>query len=149
MKIITKANFTKVTLFATVLLAGCFFAGAANAQMVQGTFTLDHAARWGKTVLPAGDYCLRLDPGADPAMAVIFDATSGKRVAVVASGITEDGSKGHSALLISRRGNQRVIYSFRVAELGESFVYDPALAHGRGIIEANNTETVPVLDAKK
>ena len=84
MKIITKANFTKVTLFATVLLAGCFFAGAANAQTVQGTFTLDHAARWGKTVLPAGDYRLKLDPGADPAMAVISDATSGKRVAIVA-----------------------------------------------------------------
>ena len=83
MKIITKANFTKVTLFATVLLAGCFFAGAANAQTVQGTFTLDHAARWGKTVLPAGDYRLKLDPGADPAMAVISDATSGKRVATV------------------------------------------------------------------
>jgi len=149
MKIITKSNFTKVTLFATVLLAGCFFAGAANAQTVQGTFTLDHAARWGKTVLPAGDYRLKLDPGANPAEAVIFDATSGQRVATVLCSITEDGSKGHTALLISRRGNQRVIYSFRVAELGESFVYDPALAHGRGIIEANNTETVPVLEARR
>jgi hypothetical protein len=149
MKIITKTNLTKVTLFATVLLAGCFFAGAANAQTVQGTFTLDHAARWGKTVLPAGDYRLKLDPGTDPAVVVISDATSGKKVGTVMCPITEDGSKGHSALLIGRRGNQRVIYSFRVAELGESFVYDPALAHSRGVIEANNTETVPVLEARK
>jgi Na+-translocating ferredoxin:NAD+ oxidoreductase RnfG subunit len=149
MKIITKANFTSFTLFATVLLAGCFFAGAANAQTVQGTFTLDHAARWGNTVLPAGDYRLNFDPGADPSLAVISDARSGQRVATVLSAITEDGSKGHTALLIGRRGNQRVIYSFRVAELGESFVYDPALAHGRGVIEANNTETVRVLEARK
>jgi len=149
MKLITKANTTKATLSATVLLASCLFAGSANAQAVQGKFTLQHTVRWGQAVIPAGEYRLTLDPGAEPALAVIYNAKTGQKVAFVTAAITEDSSKGDTALFIGRRGNQRVIYSFRVAELREAFIYDAALAHGREILEASNTETVPVLDAKK
>jgi hypothetical protein len=140
---------TKVTLFATALLATCLFAGAAHAQTVHGKFTLDHSARWGKAVLPAGEYNLTIDPSSLPSRAVVTDAKSGRKIASVLSAISEDAPKGDSALLIGQRGNQRVIYSFRLAEVGQVFIYDPALAHGRGVLEANNTETVPVLDAKK
>jgi hypothetical protein len=148
MKLSTKANTTKMTLFAAVLLATCFFAGTANAQAFQGKFTLQHSVRWGEAVLGAGEYRLALDTGTVPAQAVITNAASGKNVAIVRSSISEDG-KGNSALLIGRRGNQHVVYSFRVAELGQVFIYDPALAHRNGMSEADNTETVPVLDAKK
>jgi hypothetical protein len=62
--------------------------------------------------------------------------------------ITQDDTTGGSALLIGQRGKQSVIYSFRVAEVSQVFVYDPALAHGRGVLEADNSETVPVWDAR-
>jgi hypothetical protein len=142
-------NKTKVVLFASLLLATCLFAGTVNAQSFQGKFTLHHTARWGQAVIPAGEYRFTMDPGAEPALVVIYDANNGRRVAFVTSGITEGNAKGNSALLIGRRGNQREIYSFRLAELGETFVYDPALAHHRGVEEANGTETVPVMNAKK
>jgi hypothetical protein len=41
------------------------------------------------------------------------------------------------------------VHSLRIAELGEVFVYDPDLAHGRVVEEARKTEDVPVVVAKK
>lgn len=144
MKIITKA-----TLFATVLLATCFFASAAGAQVIQGTFTLQHSARWGQTILPAGDYRLRFDPAAEPGLVVVTNAKNNKAVTFISTRIAEDTAEGGSVLIIGWRGDQHVIHSLRLAELGQVFISDPELAHGRRADEAKNTETVPVLDARK
>jgi hypothetical protein len=63
---------------------------------------------------------------------------------------TEDARTGETALLIGMRGTQRVIHSFRVAELGVVFISDSQLAHGRGIHqEVGKTQAVPVIVAKK
>jgi hypothetical protein len=43
------------------LLAACFVAAHANAQVFQGKFTLPSQARWGQATLPAGDYSFTLD----------------------------------------------------------------------------------------
>jgi len=139
---------TGIVLFAGLLLATCVFADTANAQSLQGKFTLHHTARWGQATIPAGEYRFTLDPGAEPAMVVIYDANTGKRVAFVTSPIAETNAKGDSALLIGRRGNQREIYSLRLAELGETFVYDSELAHHHGAQEAD-AEEVSVLRASK
>jgi hypothetical protein len=139
---------TGIVLFAGLLLATCLFTDTAKAQSLQGKFTLHHTARWGQAVIPAGEYRFTLDRGAEPAMVVIYDANTGKRVAFVTSPIAETDAKGDSALLIGRCGNQREIYSLRLAELRETFVYDPALAHHHGIQEAD-AEEVPVLRAGK
>jgi hypothetical protein len=144
MKIITKA-----TLFATVLLATCFFAGAANAQVIRGTFRLPYSARWGQTVLPAGDYRLRFDPLAETRMVVVTNAKNNTAVAFISTRVAEDAPEGGSVLIIGRRGNQRVIHSLRLAELGQVFISDPELAHGGRAEEAKDTETVPLLDARK
>jgi hypothetical protein len=142
---------TRATLFAATLLAACLFAGAANAQSTfHGKFTLQHSVRWGQAVLSAGDYLITIDSTTfeGPLMAIIFDAKSGKKAAFVSCAITED-AKGDTALFISTRGNEHVVHTFRVAELGESFIFDPALAHPRATEEASKTEIVPVLHAKK
>lgn len=149
-----KRNSIQATLFAAALLATCLFAVSANAQSAfQGKFTLQHETRWGDAVLPAGDYVIELDltsaMGSGPSMAVIRNAASGKRVAFVSSAIVDGGASGGSALLIASRGKHRVVHSFRVTELGEVFIYDPALARGRIVEEARSTEAVPVLQAKK
>jgi hypothetical protein len=143
---------TKLTLFAAVLLAASVFTGSANAQSeFQGKFTLQHSARWGKIVLPAGDYRIKapFNPDGGPTRWVIQDAKSGKTVALESSGIVDDAPKGESALLISARGHQQVIHSFRLGTQGRSYVFDRELASHRGAEEVNNTETVPVLDARK
>jgi hypothetical protein len=115
MKSNIKANSTKVTLFATVLLATCLFASSANAQSAfEGKFTLAQQAYWGHGGLPAGDYLLSVTTTGSPAMVIIRDAGNGKEVAMVAAQTREASTTGGSALFIGRRGKRRVIYSFRV-----------------------------------
>jgi hypothetical protein len=57
-------------------------------------------------------------------------------------------STGQSALLVANTGNQRVVHSLRLAELGEVFVYDSKAAREE-VREASQTETVPIIAMKK
>jgi hypothetical protein len=149
MKANISRNATKVTLLAAMLLAVSLFAGSANAQSgFRGKFTLDHQTRWGQAVLPAGHYLLTFDDHLSD-MLVVSDAKSHRRVAYEPSNNRQDSTKGESALLVSVRGSQRIVNSFRVAELGQTFIYDHSLASRRAVEEANNTETVPVMEARK
>jgi hypothetical protein len=139
---------TKATLCAAVLLATGWFAQPANAQVgFRGKFTLPYEARWGQAVLPPGDYQLTFD--SDRSMLVIRDANSLRLVAFEPVKIREDSTDGGSALLIWTRGTQRVVYSLRIAELGQAFVYERPPAHGRAAEEARQTQAVPVVVAKK
>jgi hypothetical protein len=151
-KVGTKVTGSKVTLFAAVLLAVCIFTGSANAQSTfKGKFTLQHSARWGKTVLGAGDYVIDLNHNNDagPLIAVIRYAKSGRVAARETCSAADGATKGDSALFIGHRGNQQVIHSFRVAQLGETFVYDRTLASRQVSEEAMDKEKIPVLEAKK
>jgi hypothetical protein len=147
MKLNIARNATRLTLFAAVLLASSLFAGSANAQSFKGKFTLTHETRWGQAVLPSGDYLLSFDNHISNVL-VVRDAKSGRGVAYEPINNRQDSKAGGSALLIGTRGSQQVVHSFRVAELGETFIYDRTVAR-RAVEEANNTATVPVLDARK
>lgn len=140
---------TKVTFFATVVLATCLFGRPANAQSeIQGKFTLPFEARWGRAVLPAGPYLLTSDHSSTGTMLVIRDAKSGRVIAYEPAVFREDSTTGESALLVGTQGKQRVVHSAKIAELGLIFVYDPQLA-GRPGEEARKTQAVPVIVAKQ
>jgi hypothetical protein len=144
-----KLHITRKMLFATALLAACLFASTANAQVaLQGRFSLPYQARWGQAILPAGDYLLSITTTGSPAMVVIQGAKSHKQVATVAFQ-TRDTTNGETALLVGILGTQRVIHSFRVAELRVVFISDPALARGGRVEEAHKTQVVPVIVAKQ
>jgi hypothetical protein len=141
---------TRVSLFAILLLAICSFARPANAQAeFQGRFTLPYAAHWGKAVLPAGDFLLTFTRFEGTAMLLVQDAKSGRYVANEPVNITEESTKSGSALLIGTRAGQRIVQSLRIAELGRVFVYEPELASGHTVEEANRTQVVPISTAKK
>jgi hypothetical protein len=150
MKTNIKRNTIRVALVAAALLATGFFGSAAKAQAgIQGKFTLPQETRWGRAVLPAGDYMLIFVHDSLPTRLVIRDGKNSRNVAIESIDIREDSTTGESALLIGARGTQRVVHSLRIAELGEVFVYDPDLAHGRVVEEARQAQVVPVLMAKK
>ena len=140
-----------VRLLVLSLAVICLLAGVANAGPIfQGKFTLPRAARWGLAVLPAGEYWLRLDQLNATRMITIQDAERKKEPVLIPCSIREDSGKGGSALLISSRANQSVVHSLRLSELGETFIFDPVLAHGREMVkEARNTSVVPVSMVKK
>ncbi len=149
MKLNITRNATRLTLFAAALLATILFAGSANAQsQFKGKFTLQHETRWGKAVLPAGHYTVTFDSHLSHLL-VVRDAKTLRAVAYEPCNNRQDSGEGGSALLIGSRGSQPVVHSFRVAELGETFVYDPALANRSAVEEARQTQGVPVIVAKK
>jgi hypothetical protein len=149
MKLNITRNATRLTLFAVALLAITLFGGSANAQTpFKAKFTLQHQTRWGQAVLPAGHYVLTFDNNISN-MLIVSDAKSLQRVAYEPVNITQDSTGGESALLIAVRGSQQIVHSLRIAELGQVFVYDPALANGREVEEASHTQAVPVIVAEK
>jgi hypothetical protein len=100
-------------------------------------------------VLPAGDFLLTFTRVSGYTMLVVQDAKRGRYIAYENLGIREDSTKGGSALLIGTRGGQRIVHSLRIAELGQVFVYDRALAREHAVQEARQRQAVPVSVAKK
>jgi hypothetical protein len=148
----TKMQRTTFKTALTALLAACLLASSANAQLsaLEGKFSLPHEAHWGTAVLPAGDYLLSIRTTGSPTILTIQDAKTGRWVAMVAPQFRRTTTARETALLISARGSQRVIHSFRVAELGVVFISEPALAREQSIGEdAGETQIVPVIMAKK
>ena len=143
-----KKSFLMIQLLTLGLLVCFLGAGVANAApLYRGRFTLPYEVRWGQAVLPAGDYLLRFEDVSTRVFVVIKDAKNGKDVAMLATLAISD-AKGRSALLIASEGNQQVVHSLRLAELGEVFVYETALS-ARDLREANAMQALPVLAAKK
>ncbi|MGD0955933.1 MAG: hypothetical protein ABR953_03790 [Candidatus Acidiferrales bacterium] len=138
----------KLRVFLGILLAACFLATAAHADsLFEGKFTLTNEVHWGKAVLGPGAYTLVLNQS--PRTIIVRDA-SGKAVAQepVQPGYNTDNDD--SQLLITVRGNQRAVYSVRLAGLGEVFQEaHPFAESGRAAEEARNAEAIPVEVAKK
>jgi len=145
-----KKNFSTVQLLALGLLVSFLWASVANAApRYRGRFTLPYEVRWGQAVLPAGEYLLRFEDLQTRVFLVIQDAKSGKEVAYLAPK-TKSEAQGKSALLIAEVGNQQVVHSLRLAELGEVFIYEPALARGaEDVREAHKVQTLPIVAVKR
>ena len=137
---------TRATVLAAVLLTAGLFGSAANAQTnFRGKFTLPFAAHWGQAVLQPGDYLLTMNN--DDTMVVIRDAQSLRVVAFEPTNIREGSGGGASALIIDTSGEQHIVRSLRIAELGQAYVYSRASAREKE--EARHTRTVPVIVAAK
>jgi hypothetical protein len=145
-----KKSLSTLQLLTLGLLVCFLWAGVANAApLYQGRFSLPHQVRWGQAVLPAGDYLVKFKDVQARVFVVIQDAKSGMDVAYLTP-VTKSEARGTSALLIANDGDQRVVHSLRLAELGEVFIFEPAFARGVGDVrEAHTMETLPLLAAKK
>jgi hypothetical protein len=143
-------NFSAVQ-FATLGLVACLLlvGMALAAPIYRGSFALPFDASWGGTTLRAGDYLLRFEDVGPRAFLVVKETKSGRDVAFLTPVVTNEmTSTGQSALLVATTGNQRVIYSLRLAELGEVFVYDSKAAREE-VREASHTQTVPIIAMKR
>jgi len=145
-----KKNLSTVQLLALGLLVSFLWASVANAApLYRGRFSLPYEVRWGHVVLPAGEYLLRFVDIQTRVFVVIQDTKNGKEVAYLAPR-TKSEAQGKSALLIADKSNQRVVHSLRLAELGEVFIYEPALARrAEDVREAHKVQTLPIVAAKR
>jgi hypothetical protein len=101
------------------LLAACFVAGHANAQVFQGKFTLPFQARWGQATLPAGDYSFTLDSVDMKSRLRIFHDRNVVDMIVAQSYDTTDS--GRAELTVE----QGTVRSLRLPELGIILQYAP------------------------
>jgi len=138
-----------VRLFTFGLLISLLWVGVAQAApLYRGKFTLPYAVRWGQAVLPAGEYRLRFEDIQTRVFAVIEDVKRHEDVMLIPA-LTVGEAQGESALLITREGNQAVVQSLRLAELGVAFTYEPAPRHGtKGVEEARTMQALPVTAEK-
>lgn len=140
---------TKAMMVAAALLGTLLAAGPAKAQSeFQGKFTLQQQTRWGKAILPAGQYRLTIDHSAGIAMVTVRDAKSERIVAFVESQVTQQSRAGESALLLKPREIGMAVQALRVAELGKTFVYAPTGEEGVPE-QATNIKEVPILQAMR
>jgi hypothetical protein len=151
MKLGMTGQIAKATLFAAALLLAGLSGSQANAQAgIQWKFALANEVHWGQTTLPPGDYVLTFEHVTmrQPTTVVIRDAKNLRVVAIELVGIREDSNKGTSALVIGSRGKHQIVESLRIAELGETFVYERPVQRD-GSKEAHQTQAIPVIVAKR
>ena len=131
-----------------VLIATCVFTTAANAlPSFAGRFTLPHAVQWDHAVLPAGDYFVRMNSAAGPAM--ITSASGGWSVYAQFQAIA-DREAGGTYLTITTLGNQRKVRSLNLPELRKLVIFSPLTKTEREeFAKAGQINTVPVVTAKK
>lgn len=69
-------------MLAALLAATCLhvIVAAAAPTAFQGIFKLSHEVRWGKAVLPAGEYLLRVEYSGPAALVTIGEAKTAKRL---------------------------------------------------------------------
>jgi hypothetical protein len=110
------------------VLAVCITAGVAGAQhspaMYEGKFTLPFETRWGRAVLPAGDYTLTVDSTALPATVTVHSVRENKTAPMImAQAISQHGASDQSALIVARNSGKGVVRGLQLAELGLRFEY--------------------------
>ena len=89
-------------MLAALLAATCLhvIVTAAAPAAFQGIFKLSHEVRWGKAVLPAGEYLLRVEYSGPATLVTIGEAKTGKTIdflVSVASEGNKDGKRGECA----------------------------------------------------
>ncbi|MGC9997181.1 MAG: hypothetical protein ABSF71_14760 [Terriglobia bacterium] len=122
-----------------VLLAVCFNAGHASAQMFQGKFTLPFEARWGTATLPAGEYSFRVDGVC--ATCSVYLSRGIQNVAMILAWGRSENHSGHAELSVVR-GTVRTL---RLPQIGVVLYYaSPQHKHLTAPEERELAGTVPV-----
>jgi phosphate/sulfate permease len=137
-----------VRLLVIVSLATCAFAAGANAQTsYTGKFTLPHEAHWGSVVLPAGSYSIKMDSLSAPALVW---SVNGETKMFTTPPMIADSEKGTAAITMTVNGNERIVRSLNLPELGKSFTYKRLTKAERELFaKTGQIETVPVVIARK
>jgi hypothetical protein len=149
MKIKHMTTPASVRLLLGVVIATFVFTAAANAQpSFAGKFTLPYEVRWGKAVLPAGDYVIRMDSTASPAK--ISPANGSSAGVYTEYPLVEDSHMSGVYLTITNNANERRVRSLNLPQFGKAIVFAPLTKSEREVLaKAGQINTVPVVTAKK
>lgn len=120
---------------------------AANAQTTfHGTFQLTSQVRWGKAVLPAGEYTFTMNSVQSP---LVIQSVNGKASAMASAISSVDAAPGGSYILITGSGAERTVRSMNLPQFHRSLLFRPLTEREQETLYAHASETVPVQIAKK
>src|SRR3989449_1062015 len=124
-------NWKLVKHLGLAVLALCSFAVLGNAQAAyQGKFTLPVEARWGGSVLPAGDYAFTLPSTAAPY--VLYVRGEGKAAIIVAAAAETKVVSDRPQLNLVNTGDGYAVRTLEAPALGLTFVYAAPAARTEG-----------------
>jgi hypothetical protein len=110
--------------FALVGLALLLSTGIGKAQNdYEGKFTLPFEARWGGTVLPAGDYTISMRWAAEPYLFLV--RREGRTAIIMAHGTSMKTVSNDSHLTVLNTGGNQAITELAAGQLGLTFSYAP------------------------
>ena len=143
----------KGTLFVAVALSALAFAGGVKAQasfggpLFSGKFTLPYEVHWGKAVLQPGNYVINMRDIQSAATVWSADLRHGF---FLPPPILSHSEKGPTKLTVSIRGDERIVTSMNVPDIGYSFTFKPLTKADRELLaKASQVQAVPITTAKK
>ncbi|MGD0323818.1 MAG: hypothetical protein ABSD45_08780 [Terriglobia bacterium] len=138
-----------VRILLLAVLAAGLSASLARAQEYEGKFTLPFEARWGKAVLPPGDYSFRVNPSHEPCMALVSQGRQGVAL-IMANDAAKGEVAGSTALIAVRSAGSYRIRALRLAEAGVVLEYSPPKAERQILAQLPVLfQRVPVIAAGK
>jgi len=129
------------------LVLTCLVGGTASAQArYTSKVTLPFEVRWGKTMLPAGEY--RFVVFAGGSMLTVINAVGGKTSALAAPiAVDEVAFSDADSLLLTKDGGQWHVREVRLPSQGRTLAYEPRNRHGSKKVEQAGTEMVVLIHA--
>ncbi len=138
------------SVLALALVAVSSGASLANAQEVQGKFTLPYETHWGGSVLKPGDYSFRVSLNEDyPRYAMVISEQDHQSTIIMAS-TRGPMAFGKSMLIVERQKYQLTVRSLHLGEAGLVIYFPaakdrpPVLAQGPKLLQR-----IPILMASK
>ncbi len=134
--------------FAFLILVVAAVVGANAQTTLSGKVQFPNAVRWGKSVLPAGEYALTI-PSAERPVRVLIHSMDGKTAAIALAEIISDPKPGGSYIVTTGSGSDQLVRSMNLPQLGFSLVYAPLTAREHETLYASSSHTLPVQTAGK
>jgi len=128
-----------------LVVAGAVGANAQNS--FTGKVQLTSEVRWGKSVLPAGEYSLSI-PSFEAPVRLYIQSVNGKTAAIAVAQIANP-EPGGNFVLVTGTGSDRLVRSMNLPPLGCSLVYAPLTSQEREKLYASVSQTLPVQMVKK
>jgi hypothetical protein len=136
------------TLVLGLLMAG-LCPGLTHAQEpVTGKFTLPFQARWGQTILPAGDYSLTVPSLTLWGFVIVRREPQGNTVALIrADAWQQIDTSDSSQLIFEQRGEESIVRSLYLKDKGYKFTY--TVHERKGKIAAREPKAVHMTQVSK
>jgi hypothetical protein len=139
---------TKMMLLVGLLMAIPAFTSPANAEPTWSCrFVLPYEVTWGKVVLPAGEYTIRIGAKNSP---VVITSMHGTKSYFASAPIIADSEAGSTRILVTTADGRHIVRELSSPSDGVAFVFAPfSKAERETMAKDGQVESIPVMVSKR